>query len=395
MTIDYKPADYSSANEKIIITSLDAHWTADPNYKYVAALFYHDGSGWIQITSQQARPDPVTGYGIFDFSKQCQSVFNPKVKITGSTTNMFNLGLNEFYGRFKVEAREEYLNVISAVLDTEEFYLVNTYNKNYSIAAFDTFAAIYAGDKYGYLSNREGKEFKMSKRAKYFFAPVANFTATNPKSFDIEYNGTTFAASLANSKVHHLNIATAALVAEGCTIDYTTAKDLVVRVASGGAILKTLSYNVVCDSVSDHYTLHFLNSYGVFESFLFSKPAKKTVKKEVRSYERKPYEVTGAGQYSIYEPSSIVVRLPTSVAYNTQYEETISLKSDFISDSDYTWLKELVNSPVVYCSLNDSTILLPVTILNTSYEEKRYITSKLTQLSIDIQLHDKFNVQRN
>ena len=395
MTIDYKPSDYTSVNETIIVTAIDAHWTADPNYKYVAALFYHNGTTWVQITSQQTRPDPTTGYGIFNFSKQCQGVFNPKVKLDTYITNLFDFGINEIYGRFKVEVREEYLGTISAVLDTEEFYLVNTFNKSYNVAAFDSFAALYAGVKYGYLSNRQGSEFKISKRAKYFFCPILNFTATNPRTFDFVYNGTTFTPSLANMKAHHINIAVDNLIAEGCTIDYNVAKDLVIQIGGGGANVTTLSYNIVCDERSDHYTLHFLNAWGVFESFLFSKPARKNIKKEVKSYEKKSYQVSGSGQFSMYEPTSSLVRIATKVNYNTQYKETVTLKSDFISDTDYKWLKELVNSSMVYCSINDSTILLPVSILNTTYEEKTYETSKLTQLSLDIEFNQDFYSQIN
>jgi hypothetical protein len=85
--------------------------------------------------------------------------------------------------------------------------------------------------------------------------------------------------------------------------------------------------------------------------------------------------------------------IATKKAYNTKYKETIKLKSDFVSDADYIWLKELIMSPMVYCSINDSDAIIPITITDNNYNENRYVTNKLSQLSIEIELHNDFKTQ--
>jgi hypothetical protein len=394
MTIDYIPTDFTSAYENIVVTAIDANWLLDANYKYICALSYWNGAAWVAVTSQQVRPDPTSGYGIFNFSKQCQGAFTfSKLDIHNAGFLEFDLGEKMLWLHYKVEVREEYLGTISAVLDTAEFYITNTYNIDYSIPGYDQFKKMFDGLAYGFGSNREQSQLKISKRSKYFFVPVINFSGSDPKSFAFEYNSTATAEPVPDQLARHINICVDSMTAEGFTIDYDTAKDLVIREDGGAAtVIATLNYNVVCDDVSDHYVLHFLNSWGCYESFLFSKPSKKMVKREQKYFESKPYLVDGSGQQSIYEPTvyGAFVRVATKKAYNTEYTETITLKSDFVSDKDYRWLKELINSSSIYCSINDSTVLLPVTITNNNYEEKTYITNKLTQLSIDIELEQTF-----
>jgi hypothetical protein len=66
------------------------------------------------------------------------------------------------------------------------------------------------------------------------------------------------------------------------------------------------------------------------------------------------------------------------------------LTSDILDTGEYTWLAELINSPVVY--LYDSGTWYPVQINQSTYELKNALQNKTEVLEMEIEFR-KFNTQ--
>lgn len=81
---------------------------------------------------------------------------------------------------------------------------------------------------------------------------------------------------------------------------------------------------------------------------------------------------------------------------NTQFygesKEKLTLFSNWITDGESIWLRELVESPVVY--IWDGSILRSCNITNTTYDEKKWVNDKMFNLQLDLEFAFVDKVQR-
>jgi hypothetical protein len=73
----------------------------------------------------------------------------------------------------------------------------------------------------------------------------------------------------------------------------------------------------------------------------------------------------------------------SNVQYYEESKQKLTIFSNWITDTESIWLRELVESPVVY--LWDGTTLQAVNITNSMYEEKKWINDKMFNLQLDIE----------
>jgi hypothetical protein len=62
------------------------------------------------------------------------------------------------------------------------------------------------------------------------------------------------------------------------------------------------------------------------------------------------------------------------------------LISDYVSETDFLWLRELLASPLVYAQIDNNTTMIPVTIETSDWAEKKQGADKIFNLEIDILL---------
>jgi hypothetical protein len=74
-------------------------------------------------------------------------------------------------------------------------------------------------------------------------------------------------------------------------------------------------------------------------------------------------------------------------------EQSISFKltSNWVNQTDYTWLKELIYSPEVYLEWNG--YYLPVNITDSAWQEKKNYQDKQFNLELNVELASKVNSQ--
>jgi hypothetical protein len=345
MTLTSYPPAYSSINDNLVYVVYDAN-SIDPlllNYKYVGEIWI-DG---VNVFTARVFPSPDGSFGIFNISAIVREYVYPTLKA--------EMIAGEWAIGVVLKIREEYDGAVgSVVLTDSERIFFNHYN-----GRIDDFTSLddYA-DKVA--SNRSGTIDLFSTSINYYIPYFA--TTTTP--FDVVINGitTTITPSEANT-IQNVNIAV------GATSDYTVIFPD-----------KTFNVRVICEPLTKHYILHFLNKLGGFDSFSFSKTSKKKFGIERKAYQQLGYRVDGSGVVSV---KSGAIMHEQKTMFGVRFTEKLSLNSDMLSDSDFVWLEELVFSPLVY--LQDGETLYPIGISETNYEDKIYIADGLVNLSIDVE----------
>jgi len=139
----------------------------------------------------------------------------------------------------------------------------------------------------------------------------------------------------------------------------------------------------------------FLNSLGGYESFLFSGVNRKQTSIERNSYTKdglityKNYSTSpppfGSSQVSLYRYYNDYGG-ESKVNYNNVMTHKMKLISDYISEIDFVWLRELLASPSVYIQIDNSNVMIPATITTSDWIEKFNGVDKVFNMEIEIEL---------
>lgn len=136
--------------------------------------------------------------------------------------------------------------------------------------------------------------------------------------------------------------------------------------------------------------IHFLNSLGGFESFLFSGVNRVNTNIERQSINKLGLitTLTSSGisrDVDINRQHNRYIG-ETKVNYSNTMAHKMRLVSDYISETDFLWLRELLASPQVYAQIDNSVLMIPVTIETSDWAEKKRGADKIFNLEIDILL---------
>jgi hypothetical protein len=104
-----------------------------------------------------------------------------------------------------------------------------------------------------------------------------------------------------------------------------------------------------------------------------------------KQYKQTPYTLAGSSYTYGTDAKS-------KSNYDTQANQIITLNSNWITEEESAWLKELIMSPYVW--LMDGGVLKSVNVLNSDYESKKTINDKVFNLTIDVEISFTDKVQR-
>jgi hypothetical protein len=133
--------------------------------------------------------------------------------------------------------------------------------------------------------------------------------------------------------------------------------------------------------------LHWLNKFGVWDSFTFDLVSTDSTKVEGNRYEK---------EKGIWNDENYVYPLyqGEGTTFSKRAEDTLTLNSDWIKQDVQQWLvRELYESPKVY--LESSGSFEPVNVTNASYKLKVSRRDGLIQELVEIQRTYSFNSQLN
>lgn len=126
----------------------------------------------------------------------------------------------------------------------------------------------------------------------------------------------------------------------------------------------------------DVFTIHFLNELGGFDSFPFELVKVKSWNKENASYKTEAKELSNAGALT-RSFSNHQIR-----NYYTKTRQMYVLNSDWITEAESIWLREMFDSPIAY--LYDGSNMIACNIDTGSYTERTRVNDRLFNIQIEV-----------
>lgn len=411
----FVPQPYVAAQDSIWITAESDAYTYD-NMKYVFNI-KNNLTQEIIITTK-VFPDISNGWGYYDIHSIVKNLFDYTwLQKYCNSDDLVEHQLDPYLSQGKieilVEIGEEYYigQDLTQVLNQQSStFWVHNYipriferplsssNNSYLYNAFNAL-----GNGHYYASHRP-----RNSNAKIYYSAISNnkdpiyipyftdnFSGWNVKTYDangslLTNNSMSYSWSPVgteptwfqfNFSPFAINNALGSTIVNIDSINY-----YIVETISGDKFTIYLD----CDPDQSAIQLHFMNSYGMFETARFKCANRLMMNVQRKSFERK--DVT-------FETEK--VRYAIQKAYNERkinYDGIIShsykLTMDYITDEEYEWLAELIYSPQVYLYNQDSGMLYPVTIKNTDYEYVKHKYDRLRTLQIDVELNLNKNTFR-
>jgi hypothetical protein len=373
MTIKSYPTAYSSVNSQLIWVVYDAHSinpVTYPNYKYVAECYIN---GTLIATSRRFQ-DPTNNFGVFDFSNEIREYITPQLTPISSGILANELSNGEWSIDVQVKFKEEYSGTIGGIVATDS---VRTFFNHYNGRTDQQTILSSLGSKP--LSTRQ-VNIEVFQNNDNFFLP---YFCESSGNFNVVINGTTTKTitGVHNNSIQLLNISPVAINSEYSNLinkDYT--------LSVGGT---TYNCKVICEPVHTNYPVHFLNKYGGFESFNFYKAHRQTFEIERKSYKQLPYTIDGSTGAMSLKTGNVMNEQTTM--FGVKYKEKLKVQSNLLGDSDWQFLEQLINSPLIY--LQDGSILYPVTISESNYEVKQIEIDNYQTLSIEFDFGTTYKTQ--
>jgi hypothetical protein len=149
--------------------------------------------------------------------------------------------------------------------------------------------------------------------------------------------------------------------------------------ASGGNTIGSVFTITIDDRCSKYNSvdLFFLNKYGAVESFRFDRVRRDNFTSVKNSYRKNPYTLNNSSGTYTYD------RLEHSKSdYYNEMTQRTTLNSNFITEAEAVWLKQLINSPRVWMY---DTQLIPINIITSDYEQKYHINDKVFNLTLEVE----------
>lgn len=137
-----------------------------------------------------------------------------------------------------------------------------------------------------------------------------------------------------------------------------------------------------CSKKYKPVSLHFINSFGMFETAKFGLVSKLSLQIERKTFTKRDYSF---GNTSVNYYDSNNIHNESKINYGSKINWDYKLTMDFPTDEEYLWLQELIQSPLIYAEIDDS--FYPISIKNTNYEMNQNIWGGLKALEIDIEMN--------
>ena len=149
--------------------------------------------------------------------------------------------------------------------------------------------------------------------------------------------------------------------------------------ASGGNTIGSVFTINIDDRCSKYNSvdLFFLNKYGAVESFRFDRVRRDNFTSVKNTFRKNPYTLNNSSGTYTYD------RLEHSKSdYYNEMTQRTTLNSNFITEAEAVWLKQLINSPRVWMY---DTELIPINIITSDYEQKYHINDKVFNLTLEVE----------
>lgn len=391
ITINSSPNSYQSFHEDLwfVVSSTN---TAQPSFKYVFDVYINS----TLVARVKSYPQPTTNKGIFNAATIVRNYWSSYFRNQTPLT-LFADTSSDIRISFEVKFGEEYSGTTYTNLTSST---KNAYNYYPSIldgaGAFD--GTWYDNYKAMPLTTRDTLNLNTRLSGSSSYISILNGTENTSKNwrFDItRYNSGTATTNTSGGNIAVTDFALLD-VSPDAVNDYlgtsfiTSATDYYTLEAyENSAAQWIMRVNIICESRYTTIPIHFLNSLGGYDTMNFT-----LVNRESRNIERKSFEqadwqyssnyMQRVNQYNIFNGGS--------VQFATQQNITYKLTSDWLSLTEYNWIKDLIGSPEVY--MQDGDYYIPVKVNTNSWNEKKRYADKMYNIELDIEVGKAYSQYR-
>lgn len=383
ITVNGVPEAYASAHDDLwyVVTSTNV---AQTNFKFVFDVYVNS----VQVARVKQYPDPTTSKGYFNAANIVRNYLTSYFK-PNTTQTLFSYDGDDIYVSYEIKYGEEYGGTTYTNLTNVSYKAFNYYNPPFrdpSSSYFDDYV-------YEWLSNRDLNNIDCGFTEKSYIGWMNASGSTNTMQATIQkYNeaGTAVGSPSTGStdtisSFALLDVSPAAVNAYlGSSFisssDYAYGIKLT-RVLGGGNVdSDEIKVRLACSPRYTPVSVHFLNQLGSYDTYKFRK-----VNREGRSMTSKAYEQMNwqynAGSTSMRNYNTYKVINPGQVKFAVEQSVTYSLKADYVTQTNYNWLKELIASPEVY--IEEGGYYYPFNITTSQWQQKYNYADKMFNLELE------------
>ena len=398
ITINSQPFATASMHEPLwyVVSSTN---TAQTNFKYVCDVYV----GGNLVSRLKSFPDPTSSKGIFNVSNIVRNYWETYFKPNISTPTAFSYIGSDIYVNYEIQFGEEYNGVTYTNLEQVD---ANAYNFYYDYLR-SGISGGYAGSSSFplgfFLTNRDKTKLVFDSNKLGSQRMFVGYSCSIPNTdFDLNlqvsvWNGSTTTtydgSQLLNKRDFVLvDVSPAAIntyLGTSAINSTTVFYDVEMKEDTGS--MDYVRVNLDCQPRSTSYNLHFLNSLGGYDTMLFSLVNRQSRTGQKKSYANLEY-VLNTSTYAMDRKSANGILYGGSTQFWGEQSIAMKLTSDWVNQTDYTWLKELIYSPEVYLEVPSNTFY-PVQITDSAWQEKKNFQDKQFNLELNIELASKVNSQ--
>jgi hypothetical protein len=333
------PSLYASAHQPTFFT-VTSDQKAQPNFKYVFDVYVAASL----VARIKVFPEPKYGYGMLDVSKIIQSYLSgsyfapaPIVISAPATEGSFKVSYQVRFGEEYGVPLTTYLNLVTS--PTHVAY--NYYNDLLSIDYSDLSEYV---DKF--LTTRPRPVVQRMAHDAYAYIHFFNPTMQDRTFTYTAYNGQhqllDQITPMSNGELIQLGIGPKNITAW----DFETEGIAYYTIAYGSELM------TIVPTATPYltYSLVFMNRLGGYETVAVNMKSSRSVNMQRKTYGSNPFSIGADGQVSPFAANSVL--LGNQNTYAIQQQHSFKLSTAPLSEFEWSWLTELIASPVVYLQLS-------------------------------------------
>jgi hypothetical protein len=390
LTVYNTPNSYAPAYNQMIFT-LSSTNVAQSNFRYIADIYVNGSSDYTRL---EVGKNPTNSSGVFDISGIVQNFLTRDAedntttfKTCGNSIAYYEVKFGEQYGASS--GVTNYTNLtnrtgycFNAIFNPNDFLNFST-NKyvvsNTSTIWLSDCPKIYTriGEKLnlGFMSNQAEGAYYL-----YIKTYTSNGTLQNAVSILNPYR------DIINREERSINVnvsydwltslTTGDLTSGTAPFINASTNYYTVEMTQDNLDAVTESRRIYIDEYCSKYApirFKFMNNYGKYDYYTFTGAKTKSTNIKRNTYKSNPNQWSGVN----YNYSRMSRGLSQ---YETVLDDTITINSDWITESESAWLEQLVTSPDVY--IYEGSNLVSVNITNANYETKYEASQQLFNLVV-------------
>ena len=356
------------------------------DFKFVFDVY----KGTTQLIRAKVFPSPDNGKGYFDAGPIVRNEityewFNPNGELVSYQPNVSG----EIGKGYTIKVGEDYSGIT----------ILNLASGN--VTAYNWAAPLFKRRVYD-LSARDNKTLTdrflnaISNFGEDLYFPIHCDRTTDLRFSVTRYIGSSSSTSATYSfgpasGYFQLNLSPSAIKqflideSDSLTIPDTTTK-LIVTLQTATNIY-SFTINVECNGKFTPIPLHFMNAYGMYETARFGLVNRLSKEIERKTFEKRDYDF-GSSSVDYYSTNGTNKKyVESKINYGSKINWNYKLTMYPPSDSDYQWLAQLIDSPIIYAEIDSE--YYPVTIKETNYEYSKHDFNGLRPLELNIEMNQK------